>query len=66
MKGVIRFKDGHWEDIFQHIGFVKAGLFVTQSGTYMRTDETRFYRYIKDFDVFIPCSDIATVELEEV
>lgn len=65
MKDVIKFKDGHVENVLQHVGFVKAGLFVTESGTYMRTDETKFYRYIKDFDVFVDCADIESIEMEE-
>lgn len=65
MKGIVKFQDGHAEDILQHVGFVKAGLFVTESGTYMRTDEVKFYRYVKDFDVFVDCMDIESVEMEE-
>lgn len=65
MKGVIKFKDGHTEDILQHVGFLKAGLFVTESGTYMRTDEAKFYRYIKEFDAFEEYKDIESIEMEE-
>ena len=65
MKGIIKFKDGHIEYILRHVGFKEAGLFITENTNYIRTDKSAFYRYIKDFDVFVPCVDIVTVELEE-
>ena len=65
MKGAIKFKDGHSEDILKHVGFETAGVFVTGYGTYIRTDDTKFYRYIRDFDMYVPCVDIASIEMEE-
>jgi hypothetical protein len=65
MKGIIKFKDGHFEDILKHIGFEEAGIFVTQTGTYMRSDVAQFYRYLKDFDMWTSCDDIVDIELEE-
>ena len=65
MIGVVKFADGHVEDILQRIGSDKNELIVTTYGTYMREYGSKFFRYIKDFDCFIPCKDIIEIELEE-
>lgn len=64
MKGTVYFTNRPDEEVIKHIGFTEAGLFVTRSGTYMRIDDS-FYRYLKDFDSFVACSDIRMIEMEE-
>ena len=64
MKGIMYFNNRPDEEVIKHIGFVKAGIFVTLSGIYLRIDDS-YYRYLKDADSFIACPDIRKVEMEE-
>lgn len=64
MKGTVYFTNRPDEEVIKHIGFVKAGIFVTLSGIYLRIDGA-YYRYLKDADAFIACKDIQKIEMEE-
>lgn len=64
MKGTVYFTNRPDEDVIKHIGFVKAGVFVTKSGIYLRMEDS-YYRYLKDFDCFLACPDVTKIEMEE-